>query len=647
MAQYRTLAHRASAQSRLGRLPQRFLTGLVLGMILAIAIGTLMPLMAQTPPPVAPSTPTETESPQEVPPGSPAPVPQPAPPVIPTDIADHWASSCLRSLALDRVLPLDAAAQFSPDEPATWDAIAPMMVRAFPATAMAYAGASPLERALGITTPVNPLFSYPGTYFTPDRPLARAEVLTALAAKRSLPYVARATDLLKATFADGAQVPLYGREGVAAALQAGAIVRSPQERGSARLSPNQVITRGEVAALLCQTHEDEAVRRTISPDWVTQPTPPAAQLIPGSELRGVWLTNIDSTVLFSKANLREGIDRLKSLNFNTVYPVVWNGGYTLYPSAVGERLLGEKKRLFPGNNPSFEAQQGDRNMLQEVIDLAHAENMAVIPWFEFGFMAPADYALRQQRPEWFTQRLDGSQEIQQGAETFTWMNPFHPQVQQLLLLMIDEVLQTYPVEGIQMDDHLGMPVDMGYDPYTVQLYRLEHGGAAPPENPDDGEWVRWRAQKITEFMGKVRTLVDQRRPGAIVSVSPNPYPFSYVRYLQDWPEWERLGYVDELVIQVYRDDVDRFVWELNKPTTEVARRRVPTAIGLLSGLRGRPTDAALLAEQLEATRDRAYAGVSYFFYETLWVPGQESREDRLRQFLNHFALNALRPKRSR
>ena len=230
-----------------------------------------------------------------------------------------------------------------------------------------------------------------------------------------------------------------------------------------------------------------------------------------------------------------------------------------------------------------------------------------------------------------------------GAETFTWMNPFHPQTRRLLLFLMAEVLDNYEVEGIQVDDHLGLPVDMGYDPYTTALYQQSHGGDSPPTDINDPEWMRWRGDKVSEFMGDVRRVIDQRRPGALLSVSPNPYPFSYAKYLQDWPSWEAAGWLDEVIVQIYRDDLDRFVWELNKPATLASRRRTVTSIGLLSGLRGRPTDVDLLTSQLAALRDRGYAGVSYFFYQSLWPPGRETFEERDRQFKASFTNTVTRP----
>ena len=621
--------------------PYRFGLGIVLGLLLVMTLGSFIPLLAQFPESISqdifsqiqPNASdievfSEEESLEALP-----------PPTLPTDITNHWAADCIRELALHQLVSVDEQAQFYPDEPVTWAALAEFLNLSLP-TDGAYVGASAAETALDLPSAVNVLYTYPNDYYVPESPVTRAEAVTAIVAKMSLPYASRANELLETSLADGNQIPDYGREGVAAALAARVLVNYPEPQ---RFEGTRVITRGEVAALVCRVRPESVLRSAIVPEWIARPQQLPEQGQPESELRGVWLTNIDSEVLFSKENLAEGIQRLKAMHINTLYPVVWNFGYPQFPSATAERILGKKQRLWPGDNPLFEAQQGDRDMLQELIELAHAEGMTVIPWFEFGFMAPADYSLLERRPGWFTQRQDGSREIQQGEETFIWMNPFHPRTQQLLLLLMQEVLDNYAVDGLQVDDHLGMPVDMGYDLFTQVLYRREHEGTAPPKDYTDPEWVRWRADRITEFMAKVRRLIDARRPGAILSLSPNPYPFSYNRYLQDWPTWEASGLLDELVIQVYRNDMDRFIWELNKPATVTASRNIPTSIGLLSGLQGRPTDVTLLTDQLEAMRDRNYAGVSYFFYQTLWTPGQETLAERRAQFSNSFSQPVPRP----
>ena len=97
-------------------------------------------------------------------------------------------------------------------------------------------------------------------------------------------------------------------------------------------------------------------------------------------LKAVWLTNIDSQVMNSRKNLAEGMQRLAGLGFNTIYPVVWQRGYTLHPSEVAKQWTGAA--VLP-NSPFV-----DRDVLTEIIELARPLKMRVIPWFEYGLMVP-------------------------------------------------------------------------------------------------------------------------------------------------------------------------------------------------------------------------------------------------------------------
>jgi uncharacterized lipoprotein YddW (UPF0748 family) len=360
---------------------------------------------------------------------------------------------------------------------------------------------------------------------------------------------------------------------------------------------------------------------------------PKTALAPTQELRGVWLTNIDSDVLFSRDRLKKGIRRLANLNFNTVYPTVWNWGYTLYPSKVAEAAIGSSQRLYPdvgntGKPDIREGEQGDRDMLKELIILAHAKNISVIPWFEFGLMAPANSDLAKRHPDWLTQRRDGNTIVKEGQDPRVWLNPFHPEVQQLIANLLVEIVANYNVEGIQLDDHFGLPVELGYDPFTVNLYQQEHQGKSPPKNPKDKAWMRWRADKMTDLMAKIFTAVKAKNPKALISLSPNPAAFSYDVFLQDWTTWEQMGYIEELVIQVYRKDRNRFLMELERPELQRARQHIPVSIGILSGLKNRDVPMSWIQQQVEWVRDRQFAGVSFFFYETLWTSTTESTNRR-------------------
>jgi uncharacterized lipoprotein YddW (UPF0748 family) len=330
---------------------------------------------------------------------------------------------------------------------------------------------------------------------------------------------------------------------------------------------------------------------------------------PPTEIRGVWLTNVDSDVLFSRDNLRRAMQRLERLNFNTVYPTVWQSGYTLYPSEVAEAATGIKVDPEPGLE--------DRDMLAEAIEFGHNRGLSVIPWFEFGLMAPADSELVKRHPEWVTSRRDGSQVFNMhGEDRSVWLNPAHPEVQELLVDLVTEVVEKYDIDGIQFDDHFGTPTELGYDDYTKRLYQRETS-RTPPTNPRDTEWMRWRAGKVSDLMIKIYSAVKTRKPDCLVSLSPNPRDFAYQNFLQDWYSWQRLGFLDELIVQVYRTDLNRFLSELDRPELRRVRERIPVGIGILAGLSIRPVQTQSIIDQVRVTRDRRFAGVSFFFYETL------------------------------
>jgi uncharacterized lipoprotein YddW (UPF0748 family) len=346
-----------------------------------------------------------------------------------------------------------------------------------------------------------------------------------------------------------------------------------------------------------------------------------------TELRGVWLTNIDSDVLFSRKTLSRAIHRLNRMNLNTLYPTVWNWGYTLYPSTVMENAID----IAIDPHPGFE----DRDMLQEVVKKGHKQDLAVIPWFEFGLMAPADSELAQLHPDWLTQRRDGTQIVMEGADPRVWLNPAHPEVQQLMVDLVTEIATNYEVDGIQFDDHLGMPVELGYDPYTVALYQQDHNGQSPPADYRNAAWMRWRAEHITALMEKMFHAIKAARPEAIVALSPNPKQFSYDTFLQDWWTWERQGLVEEMIIQVYRPDAERFIYELSQPEIAQVKAHIPLGIGILTGLRNRPVEMETIQEQVGLVRDYGLAGVSFFFYESLG--------DRDAEFLDLFPTQLPRP----
>ena len=334
-----------------------------------------------------------------------------------------------------------------------------------------------------------------------------------------------------------------------------------------------------------------------------------------SEIRGVWLTLNDMAVLRHRGRMRAAVADLARLNFNTLYPVAWNGGYAWYPSEVTQR------RGLQDFTPR--GLQGQDTMA-ELVAQAHGSGLLVVPWFEFGFMAPPSSELATRHPDWLTRKRDGGLTSTSAAGEVVWLNPFRPEVQQLISELVLEIVEKSGADGIQFDDHMSLPSQFGYDPYTLALYRRETGRVAPA-NPQDPAWLQWRADKITAFMARLHAAVNAKHPGAVFSVSPNYHDFAFKLQLQNWREWVRRGIVDELLVQLYRPDLESFRAELARPELAESRQRVPVAIGIMAGLRTRPVPIDVIEAQTLAARERGL-GAAFFYFETLWSRGEEPAE---------------------
>ncbi|MFM9267484.1 glycoside hydrolase family 10 protein [Tychonema sp. BBK16] len=352
---------------------------------------------------------------------------------------------------------------------------------------------------------------------------------------------------------------------------------------------------------------------------------------PRQEIRGVWMTTNDKDILRDKRKVADAVSKLKQLNFNTIYPVVWNSGYVMYPSAVAQN-----KDIQPFVYRGLDGQ----DMLADLIAQSHRQGLLVIPWFEFGFMAPPTSELALNNPDWLTQKQDGSQTSNGAGGEVVWLNPFHPEVQKFITELVLEVTTQYNGDGIQFDDHMSLPSEFGYDAYTVALYTKETK-KAPPTNFDDPAWVRWRANKITAFMSQLNQAVKAVKPNAIFSISPNYYEFAYKHHLQDWLAWVRLDIADELIVQVYRPDLESFISKINRPEMQETQKKIPTGVGIMTGLRNRPVSMQQIQSQVRAVQQYGL-GVAFFYYESLWEDAPESLEDRLSRFRTFFPISAFR-----
>lgn len=327
-------------------------------------------------------------------------------------------------------------------------------------------------------------------------------------------------------------------------------------------------------------------------------------------IRGVWLTNVDSDALNSNENIKQTVKVCKEQGFNLICVVMYNKGMTLYPSKTMKELIGQEiDSTFLGRDP-----------LKELIDEAHKENIKVIAWFEFGFSS--SYKLNggkivKAKPNWASKNNEGKLVTKNG---FDWINGFDPEVQQFMLSLIKEVVTNYDIDGIQGDDRLpAMPVEAGYEDYTVNKYMSEHNGNKPPKDFRDTAWVNWRANILNNYMGEIYKTVKSIKPGVIVSMAPSIFPWSKEEYLQDWVTWVKQGYVDLVIPQLYRQNLGDYIKILDdivkeQLTKEELKKFYP---GILLKVGSYYPSEQLLKDMIKENRKRNIYGEVFFFYEGL------------------------------
>jgi uncharacterized lipoprotein YddW (UPF0748 family) len=173
---------------------------------------------------------------------------------------------------------------------------------------------------------------------------------------------------------------------------------------------------------------------------------------------------------------------------------------------------------------------------------------------------------------------------------------------------------------------MSLPSEFGYDQYTTALYKKETKKMVPA-NAQDPAWIKWRADKISNFMKTLKQSIVQQKPKAILSVSPNYYDFAYKLQLQDWLGWVRQNIADEIIVQLYRPNLESFVTQLNRPEILESNKKVSTGIGIMSGQRNAAVPMSLIQAQAQAAQERGL-GVTFFYFESLWEKTSEPTNTR-------------------
>lgn len=311
------------------------------------------------------------------------------------------------------------------------------------------------------------------------------------------------------------------------------------------------------------------------------------------EIRAVWMDR--NSIPKTEQGIRHLIRSYANAGINLVHPEVIFNGYSAYPSSFLKQ-----KDLWPGVD-----------MLRVLTDEAHRNGIEVHPWvwvFRAGYTADPGGILPQ-HPDWAMMDKKGGRQSENGSY---WLSPCHEAVRTLLKRSYEELVQKYPVDGIELDYVRYPSPDWGYEPLCREKFQGKYGIDPldiQPLTPPVLDWYAWRENLVSSFVQEVSTDLRKIRPKLKVSAAVASYPDSARRqYLQNWQNWAANKWVDFLAPMDYTGSSMDFAKRVIDSVTQIDNTAlIASGIGLLE-MKG--TDQML--QQIEIARDQSAQGVTLF-----------------------------------
>jgi uncharacterized lipoprotein YddW (UPF0748 family) len=284
---------------------------------------------------------------------------------------------------------------------------------------------------------------------------------------------------------------------------------------------------------------------------------------------------------------------------NMVHPEIVYNGYSAYPSSYLTQ----------------DSAWGGLDVLAIIIDEAHKQGIEVHPWvwvFRVG-NAEDHGGILKAHPDWAAVNKDGKTLSDRNGY---WLCPSLPAVRRLLLRVMTEIVQKYPVDGIQLDfirfDNLAS-VPYCYNESCREKFKAEYGidpMDIEPFTEPVVQWHMWREEQVNSFVAEVSSEVKKIRPEVMVSAAVGSRPDdARLNLLQDWRHWVVNGWVDFVAPMSYTGDALNFLSTVCTASESVG------AFGLLApgiGLHRIDKGSEGMLEQVQVARTIPVPGVTLF-----------------------------------
>lgn len=338
-----------------------------------------------------------------------------------------------------------------------------------------------------------------------------------------------------------------------------------------------------------------------------------------NELKGIWIRPVENT----PEKIEKTIERLHSAGITDIFLETYYHGKTIYPSNyLYEKGVISQREEFRGFDP-----------LAVWINESHKRNMKVHIWFESFYVGNENPKLNPNHvlsvyPYWANKRYTNydSEEIFPCASEHNgfFLDPANYQVQSYLLGLLEEIINVYQPDGINLD-YIRYPqsVEPSYSNYLQSnwgytssartefklLYDIDPIDIAVKTNEWD-LWSSYRQSKINDFVKNVKSLTSGSNILLTAVVFPDLNKSKSTK-MQNWRNWAINSYVDGLTPLILTGD---------KNTADILLRdvfdNVGSSVKIYPGLfvtfMGGPYEDLLV--QIQKTREFKSKGSVLFDY---------------------------------
>ena len=341
-----------------------------------------------------------------------------------------------------------------------------------------------------------------------------------------------------------------------------------------------------------------------------------------NELKGIWIRPIEKT----PEDIVKTIEKIHKSGITDIFLETYFHGKTIYPSKfLQENGVIYQKEEFRGFDP-----------LEVWIKEAHKRNMKVHIWFESFYVGNENpklnpYHVLSVFPYWANKRYTNydSEELLPCVSEHNgyFLDPANYQVQAYLLGIIEEIINVYHPDGINLD-YIRYPQSVepsysnyiqsnwGYTPSARSEFQLLYDIDPVNIAYGSGDWELWslyRQNKINDFVKRVKAITTEANVTLTAVIFPDLNKSKSTK-MQNWKVWSINNYVDGLTPLILTGDKNTAVLLLQNVFNNVG---ATTKIypGIFVTFMGGPFEDLLL--QIHKTREFNAKGNVLFDYAHL------------------------------